>query len=70
MGSRVKIYDVEFDETLEYSIVGTIGADPFSGKISQESPLGKALLGKKVGETVEVLSPNGDVIKYKVLELM
>lgn len=70
MGSKVKIYDVEFEETLEYSIVGTIGADPFSGKISHESPLGKALLGKKTGETVEVTSPNGDIIKYKVLEIL
>ena len=70
MGSKVKIYDVEFEETLEYSIVGTIGADPFSGKISQESPLGKALLGKKTGETVEVTSPNGEIIKYKVLEIL
>ncbi len=70
MGSRVKIYDIEFEETLEYSIVGTIGADPFSGKISQESPLGKALLGKKVNDIVEVTSPNGDIIKYKVLEII
>lgn len=70
MGSRVKIFDIEFEETLEYSIVGTIGADPFSGKISQESPLGKALLGKKVNDIVEVTSPNGDIIKYKVLEII
>lgn len=70
MGSKVKIYDIEFDEELEYTIVGTIGADPFSGKISQESPLGKALIGKKANDTVEVTSPNGDIIKYKVLEIL
>ncbi len=69
MGSKVKIYDVEFDETLEYQIVGPVGADPFSGKISLESPLGKALLGKKAGEAVEVPSPSGDIIHYKILEI-
>ncbi|QSX07084.1 transcription elongation factor GreA [Sedimentibacter sp. zth1] len=69
MGSKVKIYDIEFDEELDYTIVGTIGADPFSGKISQESPLGKALLDKKANDTVEVTSPGGDIIKYKVLEI-
>ncbi len=70
MGSKVKVLDIEFDETMDYTIVGTIGADPMSGKISQESPLGKALMNKKINDTVEVLSPNGDVIKYKVLELI
>ncbi len=70
MGSTVKIYDIEFEETLEYQIVGPIGADPFLGKISLESPLGKALLDKKVDDVVEVTSPNGDIIKYKVLEIM
>lgn len=70
MGSKVKIFDIEFEETLEYTIVGTIGADPFSGKISQASPLGKALLDKKAGDIVEVNSPNGDLIKYKILEIL
>lgn len=69
MGSKVKIYDIEFDETLEYQIVGPVGADPFSGKISLESPLGKALLGKKADETVEVTSPSGDIIHYKIIEI-
>lgn len=69
MGSKVKIYDIEFEEELDYSIVGTIGADPFSGKISQESPLGKALIGKKANDVVEVKSPSGDMIKYKILEI-
>lgn len=69
MGSLVKLYDEEFDEELEYTIVGTIGADPFSGKISQESPLGKALLGHKKGESVVIESPNGDSLGYKILDV-
>lgn len=69
MGSLVKLYDEEFDEELEYTIVGTIGADPFSGKISQESPLGKALLGHKKGESVVIESPNGDNLEYKILDV-
>lgn len=69
MGSFVKIYDEEFDEELDYTVVGTIGADPFSGKISQESPLGKGLLGHKKGETITIESPSGDKIKYKILSV-
>jgi transcription elongation factor GreA len=52
---------------MEYIIVGSAEADPFKGKISNVSPLGKALLGKKIGEIIEVASPAGDMIKYEIL---
>ncbi|NLJ57445.1 MAG: transcription elongation factor GreA [Tissierellia bacterium] len=67
IGSKVKIKDLEFDEEMEYIIVGSAEADPFKGKISNVSPLGKALLDKKVGEIIEVASPTGDMIKYEIL---
>ena len=53
IGTRVKVYDVEFDEEIEYSIVGSTEADPDKNKISDESPVGKAILGKKLGMTPE-----------------
>ena len=59
---------VIIDEEVEYVIVGSAEADPFEGKISNESPVGKALLGARVGETVEVQVPDG-VSKFKVLEI-
>lgn len=67
IGSKVTIKDLEYDEVMEYTIVGSAEADPFEGKISNVSPLGKALLGKKIGEIIEVASPVGDMIKYEVL---
>ncbi len=67
VGSKVSIKDLEFDETMEYIIVGSAEADPFKGKISNVSPLGSALLGKKIGEIIEVASPTGDMIKYEIL---
>lgn len=69
VGSKVTIKDLEFDETMEYTIVGSAEADPFKGKISNVSPLGKALLGKKIGEIIEVASPAGDMIKYEILTI-
>ncbi|WP_455542067.1 transcription elongation factor GreA [Intestinibacter sp.] len=68
VGSIVKLYDFDFDEEIEYSIVGSAEADPFEGKISNESPVGKALLGSRVGEEVEVQVPDG-VNKFKVLDI-
>ena len=68
VGSIVKVFDFDFDEEVEYVIVGSTEADPFEGKISNESPVGKALLGARVGETVEVQVPDG-VSKFKVLEI-
>lgn len=69
IGSKVKIRDIEFDEIMEYNIVGSAEADPFRGKISNVSPLGTALLGKKIGDIIEVSSPQGENIKYEVLEV-
>lgn len=69
LGSKVKIRDIEFDEIMEYNIVGSAEADPFRGKISNVSPLGTALLGKKIGDIIEVASPQGENIKYEILEV-
>ncbi|MBC7087364.1 MAG: transcription elongation factor GreA [Tissierellales bacterium] len=69
IGSRVIVLDIEFNEEMEYTIVGSAEADPFEGKISNESPMGKALLGRKVGDTISVQAPDG-VIKYKVKAIM
>mgnify|MGYP004607512701 FL=1 len=60
LGSTVEIEYVGDDDTDEYKIVGSLEADPFANKISDESPIGKALSGKKVGDIVKVPSPNGD----------
>ena len=68
VGSIVKVFDFDFDEEIEYSIVGSAEADPFEGKISNESPVGKALLGARVGEVVEVQVPDG-ANKFKVLDI-
>ncbi len=68
IGCQIKILDVEFNEELEYKIVGSTEANSLKGKISNESPVGKALMGHKVGDTVEVETQAG-VIAYKVLEI-
>lgn len=69
IGTRVKVYDVDFEEEIEYSIVGSTEADPDKNKISDESPVGKALIGKKAGDEVEVCTPTGDTFVLKVLEI-
>ena len=66
IGCSIRILDIEFDEELEYYIVGSQEADPRNNKISDESPVGKALLGRKVGDEVIVEAPAGE-IKLKVL---
>lgn len=68
IGCLVRILDCEFDEELEYKIVGSTEANSLKGKISNESPVGKALIGAKVGETVDVETPGG-IFSYKVLEI-
>ena len=68
VGCRVKIYDAEFDEEVEYQIVGSTEADSLNYKISNESPVGAALIGRKVGETVEVETQAGELI-FKILEI-
>lgn len=68
VGCRVKVYDIEFDEEMEFSLVGSSEANSLKGKISNESPVGKALIGAKVGDVVEVETQAG-LIQYKVLEI-
>lgn len=68
IGSTVRLRDIEFKEDVEYHIVGSAESDPADNKISNESPVGRALLGKSVGSMVEVSVPAG-VIQYEVLEI-
>lgn len=68
IGSKVSIFDMEFEEEVEYYIVGSTEADPSKYKISNESPVGKALIGKAKDEVVEVRVPDG-VIKYKIIDI-
>ncbi|MFL0252120.1 transcription elongation factor GreA [Clostridium neuense] len=68
VGSKVKVMDYEFDEEVLFSIVGSAEADPMENKISNESPVGSALIGKKVGDVIEVQVPDG-VNKYKILDI-
>ncbi len=68
VGCKVKIYDIEFDEELDFAIVGSTEANSIKGKISNESPVGKALIGRKVGDTVNVETAAG-VFAYKVLDI-
>lgn len=68
IGSIVKVKDLEFDEEVEYTIVGSTEADPYDGKISNRSPVGKALLGRAAKEVVEVQVPDG-VAKFEILEI-
>ena len=68
IGCRVKLLDVEEDEEMEFKIVGSTEANSLQNKISNESPVGHALLGKKVGDVVDVETQAG-MIQYKVLEI-
>ena len=68
VGNVVKVHDIEFDEKIEYTIVGSTEVDLAQNKISNESPLGNALLGAKKNQVVEVNAPAG-VMKYKILSI-
>ncbi|CAN5228839.1 transcription elongation factor GreA [soil metagenome] len=68
VGSKVKLRDVAAKETVEYHIVGSAEANPAQNKLSNESPVGKAIIGKKKGETVEVTAPRG-TLKFKIMEI-
>lgn len=68
IGCMVKIKDMEYNDDYEYKLVGSTEANSLKGKISNESPVGKALLGKTIGDVVEVDTQAG-VLKYKVLEI-
>ncbi len=68
VGSKVKVRDTSFDDVCDYKIVGSSEADPVNGRISDESPVGKALVGHRVGDVVEVETPAG-VTSFEVLEI-
>lgn len=68
VGCKVKVYDCEFDEELEFKIVGSTEANSLAGKISNESPVGMALLGRKAGDLVTVETQNGSM-QYRVIEI-
>jgi transcription elongation factor GreA len=68
VGAKVRLRDVDAKQTVEYHIVGSAEANPAEFKLSNESPVGKAIIGHKKGETVEVSTPRGSM-KYKILEI-
>jgi len=68
VGTRVRLKDMDANETVEYRIVGSAEADPAQQKLSNESPVGRAIIGRKKGETVEVAAPRGS-LKYKILDI-
>ena len=68
IGSVVKVRDIEMDEEEEYNLVGTVEADPMNNRISNESPVGRAIIGHKVGDVVDVEVPMG-IIKYEILSV-
>lgn len=69
IGCKVKILDLEFDDEMEYKIVGSTEANSLKGKISNESPVGKALIGARVGDIVNVETHSG-MLEYKILEIL
>ena len=68
VGTKVRLRDVAANETIEYTIVGSAEANPVEYKLSNESPVGKAILGRKKGETVQVAAPRGS-LKYKIMDI-
>ncbi len=68
VGSRVKLLDVEENEEFEYMMVGSVEADPENHRISNESPVGQAILGRKAGEAIQVEVPSG-TIEYRIIEI-
>jgi transcription elongation factor GreA len=68
VGTRVRLKDIDANETIEYVIVGSAEANPADRKLSNESPVGKAIIGRKKGETVEVAAPRGS-LKYKIIDV-
>lgn len=68
VGARVKVYNEKYDEEVEYTLVGSTEADPITNKISDQSPIGMAILGSKIGQIVTVSTPGGDM-KLKILEI-
>ena len=68
VGTKVRLKDLDANETVEYQIVGSAEANPAERKLSNESPVGRAIIGKKKGETVEVAAPRGS-LKYKIVDV-
>jgi transcription elongation factor GreA len=68
VGTKVRLKDMDANETVEYRIVGSAEADPSQQKLSNESPVGRAIIGRKKGEVVEVVAPRGS-LKYKILDI-
>ena len=68
IGTRVRLKDMDANETIEYTIVGSAEANPAEHRLSNESPVGKAILGKKKGEVVEVTAPRGS-LKFKIMDI-
>jgi transcription elongation factor GreA len=68
-GSKLKLLDLELDEEIKFMIVGSAESSPLDGKISNESPLGKSLIGKRKGEIVEISAPSGN-LKYKIISIL
>ena len=69
VGAVVRLRDVDAKETIEYFIVGSAEANPAERKLSNESPVGRAIIGRKKGETVEVATPKGAKLKFKIMEI-
>ena len=69
VGCKVKVLDMEYDEEMDFQLVGSTEANSLQGKISNESPVGKALIGAKQGDVVDVELADGDIMQYKVLKI-
>lgn len=69
VGSKVRLLDVEEDEEMEFALIGSYEANPLAGKMSNVSPVGSAILGKRKGDVVKVNTPDG-FIKYKILDIL
>lgn len=68
IGARVTLKDMEYNDEVEFNIVGTAESDPMNNKISNESPVGRAILGKKIGTVVDVIAPAG-TIQYTIIDI-
>ena len=68
VGTKVRLKDMDANETIEYTIVGSAEADPSEHRLSNESPVGKAIIGRKKGEVVEVAAPRGS-LKFKIMDI-
>ena len=70
VGTKFTLLDIEYDEVKEYQLVGSAESDPLNGKLADDSPVGKAVLGKKQGTTVTVVTPNGQELQFKIKKIL